>query len=176
MRRMYSENQVLKLLENRDVKAKTFWQEEYNWISATPTLNSQYLNGLSVVASYMKAVQINRRIDIIISVLLQNGTESTITTVGSKSLITEITFPSELSKLIYRKDGSTCNNTKDSWDGILSTNCVFTRVLTGVGEQKACLFSSPTANHFTIFMPSGSTYSLSAGEKCAVDVRISLLL
>lgn len=167
---------VIETLENEDVVAKTLLQEEYNWISATPTLKQVCLNGLTPIASYMKAVQINRRLDIIISVMLENQTESTITTSGSQTLIDEITLPEDIAKLIYRKDGSTCDGAKTYWDGILSTNCIFTRMLTGVGQQVPALVSSPVAKKLTIFMPSGSTYSLSAGEKCALDIRVTLLL
>ena len=167
---------IVETLENEDVVAKTLLQTDYNWISDTPTLKAVYLNGLTAIASYMKAVQINRRLDIIISVMLENQTENTITTSGSQALIDEIALPEDIAKLIYRKDGSTCDGAKSYWDGILSTNCIFTRMLTGVGQQVPALVSSPVAKKLTIFMPSGSTYSLSAGEKCALDIRVTLLL
>lgn len=177
MRRMYSENQIVNVLENKNIKAKTFLQDEYNWKSEQVELKTLWLNGLTKGNSFIRCVQINRRVDLIVSCAVSNQTESSIYTKTQEFLFNnDITLPEEISKLIYRKDGTTCNNPKQSIDGILSSQVLMTNNTGGNVSTINGVLVSNNPNKLNIWIPSGNTVAIGAGQNWFIDFRVSILL
>ena len=152
-------------------------QGEYNFESESATLNSEYLNGLTVLQSYIKCVKVNRHLDVIVSCNVQNQTEASITTVNNKTLLTAyIELPSAISSKIVRKDGSTCNNAFQQNDAVANSILMVTNPAAGAAESINALLTSASANKLQIWMATSQTFTVPAGEKRFLDWRLSILL
>lgn len=177
MRRMYSENQLVNALKNKDIKAKTFLQEDYNWQSEQVELKTLWLNGLTRGESYIKCVQINRRLDLIVSCVISNQTQASIYTKAQEFLFeNDIVLPEEISKLIYRKDGTTCNESRDIMDGVLSSQILLTNNSGGIVSTMNGVLVSNNPNKLNVWLSSGNTVEVGAGQTWFVDFRVSILL
>lgn len=117
MRRMYSENQIVKVLEDKDVKVKRIEQSEVNasYDFSNPNLGSRELS-----FSYNKAFIINNILYVLVNGALHNPTEESI---ASGNISFDIVLPDEVGDKIFCLDGEKLSDDFTS-QKIICTFCV----------------------------------------------------
>ena len=178
MRRMFSKKEIeeiaLEKLKTSDVKAKTLEQSEYNYDSGNIELNPNWLNGVTATKSFLKFVVINKVFYVVISLILENETENDIAMPGNTALITQFELPEAISSKIYRKDGTTLNQTLTLSDCVIG--CTY-RVSAIAGASKSdvdgTIYSSVTNR---IGLWAATSLTIPAGATRILDFRTQLIL
>jgi len=176
MRRMYSENQIIKIVENVDLKPKSLEQLNYNWESGVLEINSEWLNGITASTPYCKVIVINKVLYVVLSAILSNSSESAISTANNKPIFL-IDIPEEIAKKIYRKDGTTCDKPYNAFDDIASK--VLYAPLQGARTMSNMnvLLYSPAPNKLGIYA-SDTRITVATGDlnRRFVDFRMFVVL
>ena len=120
MRRMYSENQLVNVLENKDVVAKTLKQKQANWdisedFGTSPTLAT----GLTYTKSYSAFKEINGVIYVVLNYTIENTTESAI----NCNFIKYLMLSDEIAERIIDFDGKSAKESNIA--NICSVLCMY---------------------------------------------------
>ena len=158
-----------------DAVAKTLYQNNYNWESGDLTLNSAWLNGLTAQLSFVKFAQVNRELECIISLTLENETDESITTIPQSAVLSgAVSIPASIASKIYRKDGTNCHqNPLGNNDTIIPIEyLVIKNDNTNARKVAGNIYSSADYIGFGIH----GTITIPAGESHFFDFRVSILL
>lgn len=159
---------------NTDLVSKTLYQSNYNWESGEITLNNNWLNGLTATASFIKFAQVNRELEIIVSLTLTNDTESPISTESAINIISAVTIPSYISSKIYRKDGTTCNQAPaGANDTVIPIKYL---AIKNDNTNPRDIYGNIYSNVNSLGLGMHGNIVVPAGESHYLDFRVSILL
>ena len=168
---------VAKSLEGQDVKVKTLQQTDYNWNSGDIALSTAWLNGLTAHNSFVRMIQINKSLHVIISATLENETGEEITTGSYTAIIDKINVPKEITSKIFRKDGTACNvNAQPGADQIIVWPFEVSNVNGTDFTEVGALFYGNAANQLAVWLAGGETITIGAGQSKFIDFRLEVVL
>ena len=183
MRRMFSEKQiknivadapeqVVKALENQDVKVKTIEQSQPNWeFDIKDILNPLVFKDKSNL--YAKMVLLNKELSIVISGSYVAQTESN--TYKNFVANAALTIPEEIASKIYRADGTTINEAPSTTSGFAPNITEFTCVRQNptVGNSNVIISSTFAKGLNIVVYGFGAT---TEDDECYIDLRVQLLI
>ena len=133
------------------------------------------LSGLTVVASYVKAVVNYREIQFIFNCRLKNETESTIT-VANDSKLVDYELPAEIRNKIYAHNGNNCST--GSQGSVAYTHLFISQESGGYVSDHVNRFVNLFHHDDTklSFFNEGGSVAISANTTRDLEARISLAL
>lgn len=173
MRRMYSENQLENIIQKEIASGENIvngaWEYEQDI-----ELEDSFLNGLEVANLFGKIQVKNGVLYIVISALLSNNTESSITT-GSTYIAYIKNIPSKIASKIFRKDGSNIDNAPigSVWN-ILNKKGYNTTDTGGSPGDVNINVNSNFAKQIELY--ARNTFSVASGSAKAFDFRVFITL
>lgn len=173
MRRMYSENQIVKVLEDKDVKVKTIEQSEANWEQDLDLTNLYNLpTGLTVTNVYSKIIQWNRELHIIFNFKINNPTENQIS--GFNSSTNNIDIPANIAERIIDFSGKNATeaSTAPICAGVYNTGTTSYPASLEASFKSFLLKNTGTANRIALAIQ--DIYAINAGTSLYISGRISI--
>ena len=179
MRRMYSEKQLVNVLEDKDIVAKTLEQTQVNWGGSFDLVSANA--NLSLTNVYNRCEVINGILYVIVNVVMKNSSGSTVSSVSLADAV--ITLPNKYaSKIIDCLGKNVGESGASKW--ITSGLGVIKEVSSGSQPTtygmklplELCLLNSNTANVLSISIAGSSTLSIPDGKDEYITGRVALTL
>lgn len=171
MRRMYSENQLVNVLEDKDIVAKTIKQKEPNWkvdSSVFDTVGSTLPEGVSYEKVYATFEEINGVAYFVWNFKIKNETETSY----NFSLSKNIDLPEEIADKIYDFDGKKVSESNSS--NICTANTFYGFATELYNTKQTTIRNSLTENRIQIIFVSAVV--VNANSTCNLSFRIFLTL
>ena len=173
MRRMYSEKQIKEIIRQLLSSGKETIEGKWEY-ELDLTLKDTWLNGLTANDYYAKLMIKNGVAYMVISVILANETEASISTTNNTT-ITEFNLPENVSAKIFRKNGvPVSENYSESTENILTKVAYSSTVGGATMTSVNVALNSAVANNIYLF--ARSNFSVDANSKKAFDFRLFITL
>ena len=173
MRRMYSENQLVNVLENKDVVAKTLKQTEANYRTDISTVGG-LTSGFSGEIVYGRVEEINNILFIVFSIKVKNESESTKTL---DNFYVDIDLREDIAKKIIDFDNISVDKSTSTASimGVpyIRGNQNFPQALNTASNGQLSNTSTANRMRLTFFNLSGS---INAGDTMIFSLRTFLTL
>lgn len=177
MRRMYSENQLVNVLENKDVKVKTLSQSEAN---EAVVFDFTALGGLKIKNTYNRFEVINNVLYVIVNVEIYNDSGSSISLTNMCEKTVEL--PVEIASKIYDCAGK---HVGEAGSNVWITSAIGAIKETNTGTYPTSYSLKSTcelyllnniANNITVAIAGTQALSIPNGKSEYISARVALTL
>lgn len=163
---MYSEQQLVKVIEEQDLKPKTLEQQEPN--SSFDVSVAQNTSGLTFTPRYCKALVINNVLYIVMSYVLENETAASI---GASNIQFEIQFDAKTGSNIICTNGKSLNDPDAETEQVCSFRIAYGTTFSS--QVNTYMFRSGL-NKLAFWISSGA--AIAAGASSQYEGRVFLAL